>query len=272
MADKNPSAFVRPDWVPAVPDGMRILVVGASGGIGTAVCRMLAAGSACTIGAHGGRAAPDPEQFTAGAQDGAGRAKVLPLQKKFESEDDCTALVDEFCAAAGGIDALVHLSGALGFSGHWKDMPADAWREDMEINLNQPFFLARAAMARMADRGTGGRIVLNGTESALHGGSAVSFPYAIAKRGTETMVQGLARDGAPSGILVNGVRLGFIASGFHQRWHDRTPDQMEERAQLVPLKRGGDPDEAASLIIYLLSGWASFITGQMFALTGGDWL
>ena len=90
---------------------------------------------------------------------------------------------------------------------------------DMDINLHQPFYLARAAMAKMTNQDGGGRIVLNGTESALHGGSAVSFPYAIAKRGTEAMVQGLAREGAPDGILVNGVRLGYIASGFHQRWH-----------------------------------------------------
>ena len=114
--------------------------------------------------------------------------------------------------------------------------------------------------------------MLNGTESALHGGSPTSFPYSIAKRGTEAMVQGLAREGAPHGVLVNGVRLGYIKSGFHQRWHDRSPEQMAERAELVPLKRGGEPDEAAALIIYLLSGWSAFLTGQMIPLTGGDWL
>ena len=86
------------------------------------------------------------------------------------------------------------------------------------------------------------------------------------------MVQGLAREGASAGILVNGVRLGYIDSGFHQRWHGRTVEQMQERAELVPIKRGGHPEEAAALMVYLLSGWASFITGQMFALTGGDWL
>jgi NAD(P)-dependent dehydrogenase (short-subunit alcohol dehydrogenase family) len=86
------------------------------------------------------------------------------------------------------------------------------------------------------------------------------------------MVQGLAREGAPDNILVNGVRLGYIASGFHQRWHGKTEKDMAERAEMVPLKRGGDPDEAAALMIYLLSGWAGFITGQMLPLTGGDWL
>lgn len=269
MADKPQSEFIRPDWVPSVPVGTRILVVGASGGIGTALCRLLAAGSECVIGAHGGSDAPSSEHFTGGT---ATRATILPMQQRFDGEADCAALVDAFCEKAGGIDALVHLSGALHFSGPWKEMPEEDWRRDMAVNLDHPFYLARAAMAKMVTQGCGGRILLNGTESALHGGSAVSFPYAIAKRGTEAMVQGLAREGAPNGILVNGVRLGFIRSGFHQRWHGRTEQQMAERAELVPLKRGGEPDEAAALFAYLLSGWASFITGQMLALTGGDWL
>ena len=151
-------------------------------------------------------------------------------------------------------------------------MPAGDWERDMAVNLNQPFYLARAAMAKMTGQGTGGRILLTGTESALHGGSAESFPYAIAKRGTECMVQGLAREGAADGILVNGLRFGYIASGFHQRWHKRTEADMKDRAQMVPLKRGGEPEEAAALMVYLLSGWAGFITGQMIPLTGGDWL
>jgi 3-oxoacyl-[acyl-carrier protein] reductase len=256
------TGFVRPGWVPQVEPGSRILVVGASGGLGGALVRMLLDGSPhCVIGAHGSSQAPD-----------FGDSRVIGLARAFEGDADCQALVEDFAAKAGGIDALVALSGGIHFSGHWKDMPSELWRRDMEVNLDQPFFLARAAMERMKTQGTGGRILLNGTESALHGGSALSFPYAVAKRGTECMVQGLAREGASHGILVNGVRLGYIKSGFHQRWHNKTPDDMTARAELVPLKRGGEPDEAAALMIYLLSGWSAFITGQMLALTGGDWL
>lgn len=253
--------FHRPDWVPSVAPGSRILIAGASGGLGTALVEMLLEGSDCVIGAHGGSKPPQSTD-----------PRVIPLLRPFECEADCVALVDEFHAKAGGIDALVVLSGGIHFSGHWKDMPAELWQKDMEVNLNQPFYLARAAMVRMKDQGQGGRILLNGTESALHGGSALSFPYAVAKRGTECMVQGLAREGAPDGILVNGIRLGYIASGFHQRWHNKTQDDMEARAKLVPLKRGGDVAEAVALMIWLISGWSQFMTGQMVALTGGDWL
>jgi 3-oxoacyl-[acyl-carrier protein] reductase len=256
-----PSEFIRPDWTPRVTEGMRILVTGATGGLGRALVDMLLQGPDCIIGAHGAS-----QQFD------SCDSRVIPLQAAFETETDCAGLVEEFADRAGGIDGLVVLSGAIRFSGHWNDMSGEDWEQEIDINLNHPAFLARAALRRMRAQQTGGRIFLTGTESALHGGSPTSFPYAVAKRGTEAMVQGLAREGAPDGILVNGLRFGFIESGFHQRWHGRIEQQMKERAELVPLKRGGHPDEAAALMIYLLSGWASFITGQMIPLTGGDWL
>ena len=255
------STFTPPDWTPQVESGMRILITGASGGLGSALCAMLLKGSDCIIGAHGASSSLDMDD-----------ERIIPLKCSFETQEDCHSLVDEFVDKAGGIDALVVLSGSIQSTGHWKDMSGSDWEREIGVNMNQPFFLAQAAMANMQKQDTGGRIILTGTESALHGGSAVSFPYAIAKRGTECMVQGLAREGAPDNILVNGVRLGYIASGFHQRWHNKTKEDMEARAAMVPLKRGGHPDEAAALMTYLLSGWAGFITGQMLPLTGGDWL
>jgi NAD(P)-dependent dehydrogenase (short-subunit alcohol dehydrogenase family) len=255
------TSFERPDWTPVVPAGTRILITGASGGLGRALVDMLLDGPDCIIGAHG-----------ASKRHPSNDKRIVHLTQTFETEADCAGLVDDFTDKAGGIDALVVLSGGIHFSGHWKDMPARDWERDIAVNLNQPFYLARAAMARMKDQGSGGTILLTGTESALHGGSAQSFPYAVAKQGTECMVQGLAREGAPVDILVNGLRFGFIASGFHQRWHGKTEKDMAGRADMVPLKRGGDPAEAAALMIYLLSGWATFITGQMIPLTGGDWL
>ena len=243
-------------------DGARILVAGASGGLGRAVVDMLLDGSNCVIGTHGNT---QPGYV---GEDG----RVRKLQGALANGADCEKLVEDFRSAAGGIDGLVMLVGNLTTTDHWDELSPEQWETDIQMNLNVPFYMARAALRAMKTQGSGGRIVLNGTESALHGGSAQSFPYAIAKRGTEAMVQGLAREGAAHSVLVNGVRLGFIASGFHQRWTGRSEASLQERAEMVPLKRGGDPREAAALIIYLLSGWSSFITGQMFALTGGDWL
>jgi 3-oxoacyl-[acyl-carrier protein] reductase len=255
------TSFERPDWAPVIKDGTRILVVGASGGLGQALVDMLLEGPDCIVGAHGS-SNRHPSNDT----------RVLHLTQKFNTDKDCVSLVDEFVSKSGSIDALVVLSGGIHFSGHWKDMTAEDWEQDIAVNLNQPFYLARAAIAHMKKQGGGGRILLTGTESALHGGSPQSFPYAAAKRGTECLIQGLAREGAPDNILVNGLRFGFITSGFHQRWHGKSEKELVERSNMIPLKRGGDPEEAAALMIYLMSGWAKFITGQMIPLTGGDWL
>ena len=255
------STFTRPDWFPQVEDGIRVLITGASGGLGRALVAMLLEGSDCIIGAHGASQSIDSDDD-----------RIIALKCTFKGQKECRALVDEFVEKAGGIDALVVLSGSIQYTGHWENISGSDWDREIGVNLSHPFFLSQAAMTHMKEQNTSGRIVLTGTESAIHGGSAVSFPYAVAKRGTECMVQGLAREGAPDNILVNGVRLGYIASGFHERWHNKSEKEMQERKKMVPLKRGGHPEEAAALMVYLLSGWAGFITGQMLPLTGGDWL
>lgn len=255
------TGFLRPDWVPQVRPGARILVAGGSGGVGRATVDMLLQSRDVVIGAHGGS-----------KRHPGSAPNIIHIVRRLENAADCEALVADFTKTAGGIDGLVVLAGGIGAVRHWKTLTPEEWTQEIDGALNLPFFLARAAMRAMVDQGNGGRIVLNGTESALHGGSPTAFPYAVGKRAIECLVQGLAREGAPSGVLVNGVRLGFIASGFHERWQHRTEQDMADRAALVPLKRGGDVAEAAALITFLLSDWAAFMTGQMVALTGGDWL
>lgn len=253
---------IEADWLPRVPGGSRILVAGASGGIGSALVRMIGEGREdAVIGAHGRRAEALPT--------GAG---IVPLVAQLSNETDCRRLVDDFCDAAGGIDGIVILIGGTARPAPWPDMEADAWEADLSSNLSLPFYLARAAFLRMCDAGKGGRIILTGTESALHGGGRSTLAYGVAKCGTECLVQGMAREGAPHGILVNGVRMGFIASGAHERWHKLDPARIAERVNMVPLKRAGTTDEVAALVTYLLSDWAGFITGQMIPITGGDWL
>ena len=251
-----------PNWVPEVETGSKILIVGASGGIGCAVVQLLLKGTPCVIGAHrSSSAAIFANQYN---------HNIIDLQCHLKNDTDCRSLVDVFVEKAQGIDALIVLCGGMSGISHWKNVSEQAWQEDINLNLNIPFLLSRAAMPYM--RGNGGRIVLTGTESSLHGGSPIAFAYGVAKRGIECLVQGLAKEGAKYNILVNGVRPGFIRTGAHERWQKKTEADLLKREQLIPLKRAGQPEEVAALMIYLLSGWAQFITGQMFSITGGDWL
>ena len=251
-----------PNWVPQVEKNSKILIVGASGGIGKALVELLMEGPDSIIGFHRSSSNKFPETSSA-------KHKIIDLKHTLSSDDNCKNLVDNFSKKAGGINSLVVLSGCITKSEHWKNISEDDWNNDINVNLNLSFFLARAAMKKMYQ---GGQIILVGTESAIHGGSPTSLAYGVAKRGIECLVQGLAREGSRNNILVNGIRLGFIRSGFHQRWQNKTEDDLINRENLVLLKRAGAPEEVAAMMIYLLSGWSKFITGQMIPITGGDWL
>jgi len=245
---------------PKAKKGSKILIIGGTGGIGKALQKMLRTSEKIFLGVHGtAEIFNDKENF-------------LYIKKTLNSENDCHYVLQKFINTAGGIDILVNLAGGIHFSGHWLDMSEPDYMKDINLNLNMAFFLSRIALRHMMKNNNWGRIILTGTESALHGGSELSFPYAISKRATECLVQGLAREGAKNNILVNGIRMGFIESGFHQRWHNKNSNDLKDRASLVPLKRGGTVEEVASLMIYLMSDYSDFITGQMIPITGGDWL
>ncbi len=252
-----------PDWYPELARGSKVLVVGASGGMGRALVNMLKKGPACTIGAHRYTSKPL-------AQNSTELHKIFDLQGDLKTDHDCKNLIKDFVTKAKGITSLVVLCGGVSRAVHWEELTEKEWTNDINLNLNIPFFLSRATMKFMEAKG--GRIVLTGTESALHGASSKALPYGIAKSGIECLVSGLARDGAKNKVLVNGIRAGFIKTGFHERWQGKTEADLKKRAQMVPLRRAGEPEEAAALIVYLLSGWSSFITGQMLSISGGDWL
>jgi 3-oxoacyl-[acyl-carrier protein] reductase len=96
--------------------------------------------------------------------------------------------------------------------------------------------------------------------------------YGIAKAGVECLVKGLAKEGARHNILVNGIAPGFIRTRFHTIRMKRTARDLERRAALVPLRRAGKPDDVATLIVYLLSDWNAYVTGQCIAVSGGVFL
>lgn len=252
-----------PDWFPRLEKDAKILVVGASGGIGQALVKMFLDGPSCMIGAH--RSTSKPLLLPSETPH-----KMFDLQADLKADLDCQNLVNDFVDKAGGITGLVVLCGGISRSAHWNELTEKEWTDDINLNLSIPFYLSRAAMKHMNE--SSGQIVLTGTESSLHGGGPTALPYGVAKMGVECLVKGLAREGAERGVLINGIRFGFIKSGFHERWQGKSDDDLLQRAQMVPLNRGGEPEEAAALIIYLLSGWAKFITGQMFSISGGDWL
>lgn len=251
-----------PQWKPKALAGYNILVVGASGGIGIAIVRMLAEQGDVLVGAHYASNDLELKQLEG--------PNVRLLKKSLSSEADCGMLIDDFVRDRGRIDAVIIAMGGIANPIHFNELSEQEWRNDLFLNLSAPFFISRAAMQSMIKGGNGGRIIFFGTESAPYGGSPYSLAYGVSKLGIECLVKALAREGGRHGVLVNGIRLGYIASGFHERWQKRNAQDMKKRADMVLLKRAGDPKEVAAFAVYLLSGWAGFITGEMFGINGGD--
>lgn len=244
-------------------EGKKILVVGASSDMAHSLNAMLIKGGAF-VGLH-----YDTNAFA--LNEYKENSRVKKFQKSLDSSCSCHNLVDEFVAWSSGIDCLIQLSGDILEPVHWEKLSEKNWNYDLIANLLAPFFLAQRSISYMKDAG-GGRIILMSTASAAHGGGSSSMAYGVSKAGVECMVKGLARDCAKYNILVNSIAPGFIKTKFHTKRMQRTEAQLEERINLIPLKRAGTTEEIAGTILFLLSEHSTYITGQVIAVSGGDWL
>ncbi len=240
-------------------------MIGASGDIGFAVLNMLSR-HRVVIGAHCYRNRGRLVNFLKGRH----TAKIKIFSGDVSSRVKSEKLVSSFFKWAGGIDALIQLSGSVHNPKDWDILDQRSWDRDLAVNLTGPFFLAQKSMKHM--RGKAGKIILTSTASAGHGGGRNSMAYGAAKAGIECITKGLAREGAKSNILVNAIAPGLILTKFHRDQMRRGKKQIEERAKLVPLKRCGRPEDVAHMVKYLLSPQADYITGQVIAVSGGDWL
>ena len=196
--------------------------------------------------------------------------KVKRFQKDINSSLACFQLVDDFVAWAGGIDCLIQMSGDIKKPVDWEELTEREWSYDLSVNLIMPFFLAQRAVLHM--KKSGGRIVMTSTASAVHGGGPTSLAYGVAKAGVECIIKGLARDCAKYNILVNAIAPGLFLTKFHTKKMKKDQEQLQERAKMIPLKRAGTTEELAGTVMYLLSEGASYITGQVLTVSGGDWL
>ena len=134
--------FNFPDWVPQVKQNSKILVIGASGGIGKALVKLLLKGPKCVIGFH--RSSSVITNDSADLEH-----DIIDLKHTLTCDKECHNLVDIFTKKANGIDCLVVLCGGIRNPNHWKKINEKDWNEDIKLNLNLPFFLARAAMEKM---------------------------------------------------------------------------------------------------------------------------
>ena len=139
------------------------------------------------------------------------------------------------------------------------------------VNLRSVFLGLRAAMRQMAEQGGGGAIVTTSSLAGLHGAGAI-VPYIAAKHGVVGLTKAAAMDGARIGVRVNSIAPGMVETGLMRPSRRRSAAARRCSPPFlwkVPLRRFGEPEEVAGLVVYLLSDDASYVSGQTIAIDGG---
>lgn len=197
--------------------------------------------------------------------------RVKLIQCTITEEKDCKKIVEEYIAWADYIDSIIIFLGNISCTCYWDEISQEQLTNEYLSNAVFPFMLAKYAQRFMKKRGMG-RIIFVSTASVRRGGGSTTIGYGMAKAALECMVKRLARDLAAYGILVNAVAPGFFDTKFNRERKGLTEEDVEKRVAMIPLKRGGTKDEIASMVLYMLSEGAGFITGQVIAVDGGDFL
>ncbi len=235
----------------------RALVTGGASPLGAAICRRLAAdGLHVMVHAHAGL---DRAQALAGAiREGGGSAEALACDLASIPDTEAAMLR---LLQAGVPQVVVHNAGTH------DDVPMAAmspgqWQGVLDVSLGGFYAVLRPLLLPlMATRW--GRIVAVSSVSALMGNRG-QVNYAAAKAGLIGAVKSLSREVASRGVTVNAVAPGVIASPAVDRVMD-----AKRIAEIVPMRRAGQPEEVADLVGFLCSGQAAYITGQAISINGG---
>lgn len=243
-----------------------ILVTGGSRGIGAATARLAAQRgyAVCLNYLHNKAAA---QALAESLSQAGGRAIALPADVAVEAE--VVRLFEQIDAALGPVTALVNNAGILEQQMRVEAMEVARWQRVLATNVIGPFVCAREAIRRMSTKygGQGGAIVNVSSRASVLGGANEYVDYAASKGALDSFTIGLAHEVAQDGIRVNAVRPGVIYTDIHASGGE--PQRVERVKAGVPMKRGGQPEEVAEAILWLLSEKASFVTGTFLDVSGG---
>jgi NAD(P)-dependent dehydrogenase (short-subunit alcohol dehydrogenase family) len=202
----------------------------------------------------------------------AGGAQVAVFDRKqpadvtgdISSWPDVEAAVHKVEADLGRIDVLVNSAGIPGESLHTVDVDAEEWNRVMAVNANGSFYVCRAVLPGMIERGYG-RIVLVSSVAGKEG-NPMAGAYSTSKAAVIAMTKAIGKDVAGTGVLVNCVTPAVIDTPILEGLSEEHLNYMVDR---IPLRRMGSSEEVATLICWLASEDCSFSTGATFDISGG---
>jgi 3-oxoacyl-[acyl-carrier protein] reductase len=235
----------------------RALVTGGSGGIGAAICRRLAsAGHFVFVHANRGRPAAEAVVADILAAGGVAAVVCFDVTDAAAARSTLDGLLEE-----APIQILVNNAG-IHDDAAFPGMSAQQWHSVIDVAVDGFYNVTQPLMLPMI-RTRWGRVVNISSVAALAGNRG-QVNYAAAKGALIAATKALSLEVASRGITVNAVAPGIIAAGMSGATFDAALI-----AKLVPMKRAGSPDEVASLVHYLASDEAGYITGQVISVNGG---
>lgn len=245
--------------------GGRVAVVTGGGtGIGRAIALMLAQrGANIAIAA---RRAEALEATAAEIRDATGR-DVIVVPTDATDPVQVQALIDRTVEHFGRLDILVNNAGKSSFSGFSKMSP-ELWDKDVRLNMSAAFYCSHAAILHLKASGNGA--IVNISSQAGITGTPGCGAYSAAKAGLQMFTRVAAAEWGGSGVRVNCVAPGMIATDLAQKGWARTGfDALGAAATAFALRRPGQPEEIAQAVVFLASDAASYITGETLAVSGG---
>ena len=238
--------------------GQVALVTGGIRGIGLAICeRLINRGARVAAGYSANRDAA--QAFRDKHADGG----VTVHQGNIGSNDDCVRVIEEVLDQHGQLDILVNNAG-ITVDKTVRKMSSEEWDRVIHVNLSGAFYLSKAILQHMLDRGYGRIINISSVIGSAGGFGQAN--YAAAKSGMFGLTMSLALETARRGITVNSVAPGFVATDMVA---GMPAAALEAVIAQIPMGRLAEPDEVARVVEFLADPDSGYITGQVYSINGG---